>query len=448
MRFSRLDVLVWSISALLVAGTAAVLMRGDNVGIRIISVAPAHGSKAAGSAPIEIQFAESMDKVSLESHFEIQPSVEGSFIWRNNTAYFEPKIAWEPNGVYRVTLHAGVMDQLDHQLANDYSWTFSIRQPGIVFIRGNELWAKNDLVSDSFQLTHSAASVFDFTVSVDGEQVVYSVINEETGIDLWVVDRDGSNEKVLLDCGADRCSAPDWSIIGQIAYSRASAPLTPAEPYSAPRIWLLDPKTLETVRLHADTQKIGFGPVWSPDGQKIAYYDGIQSRIVIIDISSGEEISLPSLAGDVGSWSSDGKQLIYHDLVISDTQSSTLVFRADLETLDILPYFDPLPSNATFSYPVSSPDGKWIAFKTSFNEAGFGDQLWVFPVNENHATVASEAPEFLITNAAWNPWSDSLVFSKVQLGVGNPIPEIWIWNMKTASLLKLETDGNAPAWLP
>lgn len=448
MRASRLDLVVWSLAAFFLIITAVTLIHGDQIGIRILNVRPQNGHAAAGSAPIVLEFTEKMDAASVESHFEIQPSVDGFYTWRNNTLYFVPKQAWDPNTTYKATLHAGASDQLDHALINDYSWSFSVRQPGFVFIRDNDLWAKTDLNGSAFQLTKTNGSLFDFSISEDGEHVLYSRFNEQAGNDLWLVDRNGNNDHLLLNCGADRCFAADFSANGQIAYSRSSAPLTPAEAYGAPRIWLLDPNTLETVRLHADTQKIGYGPSWSADGKKLAYYDGAQSRIVIVDIDTGDELSLPSIAGVIGSWAPDGQQMFYQDIQNSESGSLKIVYRADLATQDILPYFEPLPTDAEFSNPVVSPDGKWLVLKADLFDAGFGDQIWVFPMSEDFATVATDEPDYLISNIGWNPWSDALIFYRIQLGVGSPVPEVWMWSMKTAELTNLENDADAPAWLP
>ena len=75
-----------------------------------------------------------------------------------------------------------------------------------------------------------------------GEGIVYSVLREDGGADLWRMDRDGSEQRLLLACPEAACLDPAWSPDGEtLAYERrdiwAGAPnLDP----KAGRIWLLD----------------------------------------------------------------------------------------------------------------------------------------------------------------------------------------------------------------
>ena len=451
MRLNRLDLVVSSLAAVLLLATAIVIWRGDYVGVSILSMSPAAGNLASASAPLVIEFAQRMNAAGVEANFEIQPDTAGRFIWRDNTLFFLPQSAWARQVSYTVILRAGVEDQLGHRSAEDLSWTFSVREAGLVFLRdtgsGYDLWAAQDLADEPAQLTHAAA-VFDFAVSVDGEHLVFSVINEEDGIDLWVIDRNGENERLFLDCGPDRCSAPDWSVDDRIAFTRVTAPLTPADPYGAPRIWLLDPKTGESLRLHSDAQKIGYGPSWSPDGQRLAYFDGIQNRIVVLDLRNAEEIYLPSSVGVVGSWTPNGNQMIYYDTQLLAGVPANVIFRADFETQDILPFFDPQPTDGSYSNPIVSPDGNWVAMKVRPIDSGPGDEIWVTPLDGRYALAVTDEADFLLSYAAWDPRSAGLVFSRIQLGVGNPVPEVWVWNMETAERRLFATNADAPAWLP
>lgn len=334
----------------------------------------------------------------------------------------------------------------------DLTFSFEVREPGFAFLHedesGFELWAAPSVDASPQPLSNSDGRVFDFAVSVDGEQLVYSVVNDDSGIDLWVVDRDGENERVLLDCGADRCYAPDWAADGQIAYSRASAPLTPTEPYSPPRTWLLDALGGETIRLYADTQKIGYGPIWSPDATHLAYFDGIQSQIVILDVRNGREIYVPTKAGVVGSWNPDSTQMLFFDVQTADNVAVNLIYRASLETEDVLPFFDPQPMDANYSNPNISPNGEWIAIKVRPLDAGPGDEVWVMPFDGRFGNVVSDEPDLLFSAIDWDPWSMRLLLSKVSLGVADRAPEVWLWDMETAQITRLAEDASAAVWLP
>lgn len=451
-RFGRLDIAVGALSLCLLAVLGLVLWRGDQVGVSVLAVSPLDGAAAAASAPVAITFGEAMDAASVESRFSLQPQTAGDFIWRDNTLYFLPEQAFAEGQTYTVRLASGASTYLGHVLAEELSWSFTTRSPGMAFMRssdqGAELWTLTDLEGAPRQVTDMAGDVFDFAVSVDGQQILYSAFNEQAGIDLWLVDRQGEDNRMVLNCGLDRCYAPDWSADGRVAYSRAPGPLNPGEGYGAPRIWLLEPATGQSVRLHADTQKIGYGPSWSPDAGRLAYYDGVQNRIVVVDMLSGQETYLPSRVGVVGSWMPDGDQMLYYDTKLADGLALYTIFRADFSTADILPFFEPQPADGDYSMPTLSPSGEWVALRVRPADGGPADQVWVTPADGRFALTAAETEASLFFDLSWDPQSRYLLYHRMQLGVGNPVPEVWVWDRSSGTTRLLVRDASAPAWLP
>jgi Tol biopolymer transport system component len=452
VRSNRLDVVVWGVAALLLLATGVVIARGDRVGVRIEGVYPQDGESAAGSAAVRIDFAQRMKAVSVEGRFETDPHIEGTFFWRENSLFFIPSQALQRGEQYRVRLRAGAESQLGHVLQNDFIWEFEIRDPGIVFLRpsqtGAQLWGTTQLDEEPFRYSADGQVVFDYSVSGDGEYLAYSVVNDEDGISIWLVNRDGSGQQLVANCGADRCYSPDWSIDGRIAYSRAPAPITPGQPYAPPRIWLLDPQTRESVRLHADTQKIGYGPSWSPDGKRLAYFDGIQGQIVVLDMVNGNEIYLATRVGVVGTWTPDGKRMIFYDTQTVEGAASNLVFTADFETQDVLSFFEPQPTDGDYSYPVVSPDGQWVALKVRLHDGGMGDQIWVTPADGRFAFVVVDEPNYLYSNASWNPWSDAIIYYRIKLGTAERNHEVWLWEQANGELSLVFENAASPAWMP
>ncbi|QYK51420.1 MAG: Ig-like domain-containing protein [Anaerolineales bacterium] len=446
-----LDRTVAGVALVLLAALALVLWRGDRVSVTIVRTAPAAGSQAATTAPIVIEFGQRMNAASVEQNFSIEPAVEGKFVWSDNTVYFMPSQLLELGAQYTVTLAQGAQGQIAHELLEDLSFSFEVRPPGVAFLRlepsGYSLWAMPALDDAEPVQLSPGDGVFDFTVASDGEMLIFSVVNDEAGIDLWTVGREGGDARILLDCGVDRCFGPSERA-GRLAYTRVLAPMTPAEPYGPPRVWLYDPKSGSTVRLHADSQKIGFGPSWSPDGQRLAYFDGGNGRLVVLDMRTGDEVHIPTMAGVVGSWAPSGEYMLFFDTLLIDGRPVNQVYRANFATQDVLPFFDPQPLDADYSGPVVSPNGEWVALKVRDLENLASEQLWILPADGAYAMVAVEESGYLYSKYLWRSDSQALLYHRLTLGSAESAPSVWLWERSRNASRLLAEDANQPLWLP
>ena len=98
---------------------------------------------------------------------------------------------------------------------------------------------------------------------------------------------------------------------------------------------------------------------WSPDGEKIAFYEG-EAIYVIKDDDKGrwDVINRIDNAQPQHSWSPDGKRIAFVDQSVSDLY----VINADGSGRRHLAKGVPSPSGSWASFPAWSPDGKKLAF--------------------------------------------------------------------------------------
>jgi Tol biopolymer transport system component len=452
LKLERFDVIVWGLLLLIALAAGAVLLIGDQVGARIVGTRPEAGGQLAALGQIQIEFGQAMNQPSVESAFSIEPAISGKFIWREKTVTFIPSQPFQRNITYTARLNNTAASTSGQTVKQELAWQFSVRAPAVIYIapasETRELWIQ-PLEGEAQAVTATGGRVYDFAVAPTGEQVVYSLVNEAGGVDLWKMDRDGSNQQVLVECGADRCTVPAWSPdSGQVAFTREAAGIAQGAPRGAPRVWIYDFATGQASQLYADTQLLGYGPSWSPDGRRLAAWDGSVGSIRVVELATGDMMLLKTQSGMVGTWSPDGGTMLFNELSFVSEQTYVKMYLADFATKQVSLAFETDQKLVDYSVPVWSPDGVWIAAGIKTPTSGLGSQLWVMRPNGTEARPIAGEIEYTYGAYRWNPWSDGLVFQRFALGVPFAKPEILLWSATDNSVRVFASDASMPAWLP
>lgn len=142
-------------------------------------------------------------------------------------------------------------------------------------------------------------------------------------------------------------------------------------------------------------------PMWSPDGQKIAFVrrTGDNSQIYVMAADGGSQRALTAGGGHAASpaWSPDGRQIVF--TAIKDGVSQIAVMRSDGSQRR-----DLAPSPSEQRAPAWSPDGQSIAF-LSKARLGYFD-LYVIGADGRHLKqVPTPAPSLQpdVTEFVWLP---------------------------------------------
>jgi Tol biopolymer transport system component len=452
MRLERLDriaLAVLSASALAVAG---MLWVDRALGVRVARTIPLDRASIAAVARIGLEFREAMQTDSVEAVWSMEPGVAGRFQWEGMTLWFTPQAPLEPGIAYRVRIHPGARAESGRVLRSELGWQFSVRQPRALYLApassGPELWI-HPLDGEARPLTATGGQVFDYGVSRDGEWIAFSQVNAQGGIDLWLIRTDGQQKRLLVDCGTARCTSPDWSPDGVwIAYSREEALAPPASGLGPPRVWTVRAATGETLAVYQDSQILGYGPSWSPDGSRLASFDGNVGGIRILEIATGREEVLPTQMGLVGSWAPTGAGMLFNVMELQGETPIAGLLYADFSLQQVTRVPDPGGEIVDYGPPSWSPAGDWVMVGIQSAQGGPGRQLWLMRPDGSEAHPAVIEPQSTAGAYRWDPWGRSVVFQRLQLGVANATPEIWLWQASDESTRRIASDATLPRWLP
>ncbi|MCC6905562.1 MAG: PD40 domain-containing protein, partial [Anaerolineae bacterium] len=440
-RFDPLDRLALGVIAGLIAAIAVVILAGDHVGVPIRDVQPARGSTPAITSVIAITFGESVIPESAESRLVIEPAVDGRIEWIDPTRLvLRPEAPLSPGVTYRATLRAGVESTTGRQMARGLSWEFTPRTQSILYLAPADvdvrhIWTLDpDNPAASPETVYSAPyGVIDFAPSPDGEQIALTQYTEQMLSNIWLIKRDGSDPKLLLDCNPGLCTTPTWSPDGQLIADQRQEPApgssSMAGPLGPSRVWILDMETKETAPLMQDNQVLGFSPTWSPDGSRIAFFDsnGGAIRILSLDPARSSSILLSSLMGEVGAFSPDGGSMIYTDLqqVGQQYYAQFWIARFDEEQAVTRLFDEPFEEQ----WPAWSPDGKLLAFgrRALDRQGGRGHQFWLHGTLTGERTRVTTDTRYNNLVFLWDATSSRVLFRRFNLEINYPQSELWLY---------------------
>lgn len=456
----RFDLIVLSVLLVLGAATGLVMLRGDQVGVRVGDLVPPPDSAGVSTrTDVRLTFDEAMDQASVERRFQMTPPLSGTLSWRGKTLVWQPRQGLVADTLYVVTLSAGARSAQGRRLKDNLTWTFRTGHPRVLFMSVgdvSQLYAVETSGLVVHQLTHldDGSSLWGYAVSPDGSQIALSLVRPDAdAIDLWLIKSDDSDARPLLICEDSQCTGVTWSPDGRrLAYERRELNVELGAigvGPGPPRVWLLDPDSGQTRPLFQDNQRLGYTPRWSPDGSRLGYFAS-REGVRVVELETGDSRLIPSSAGEMGTWSPDGQALAMVDLSFAGERYAGYLIRADLDD-GSTHNLSGEKTTASDGAPAWSPGSEWIAFGRKALADGTptaGQQLWLMRPDGSEAHPLVTDPQAHLGSIAWAPDGRSLAYLRYQLMQADVRPEIWWVSLDGGTSLRLAENGTLPSWLP
>jgi TolB protein len=187
-------------------------------------------------------------------------------------------------------------------------------------------------------------------------------------------------------------------------------------------------------------------PAWSPDGASIAFVKvlGDQSIIHVMDLGEGNSrpLTSPTVKAIHPAWTPDGNSILYcnTDDLRPPEKNEAQIYSIELATGRVTP----LISGGINTYPVPSPDGRWIAYRKIIGE--MNSEVFVAKADGSNPQNLTSHPAFEGW-PAWSPDGRKITFG----GNRNGNYQIFLMDADGSNVqLVANTEGRAtvPRWAP
>ena len=259
--------------------------------------------------------------------------------------------------------------------------------------------------------------------------------------ELYVMNDDGSEVRRLTDNGFKE-GRPIWSPDGQyIAFTRDINSAVPGRPQQI-HTFVMDADGSHPQNLTQPLGVEGANPTWSPDGRQIAVsIAGIGTYdIVALDIAKGTVRYLTNNpakrdGSSAPCWSPDGRHIVYEQ---TKNQNGRTIYKMDADGKNATAL---LPGAAKMmrNFPRWSPDGRSILYSEAEFHIGKGvlrrvaNRIVIMRADGSNPRALSIPKTWVTFSACWAADGTQILFSAMEDGLKDPKGNFEIYQYDLAS---------------
>ena len=176
--------------------------------------------KIGTSGGIVLEFSNDMRIDSVADRLTLSSNLGYRLEWENSILTIWPETSWEPGTAITLHLTAGAEDVLGRKIRRDFQGQISVRTPGLIYLSPIStragIWRISEFGGTPEKISGDQTGMIELTVSTDGNWIAYSIENDLAGADIWIMNRDGGEKKLLVECGESVCGEIVWHSTRQI----------------------------------------------------------------------------------------------------------------------------------------------------------------------------------------------------------------------------------------
>lgn len=293
-------------------------------------------------------------------------------------------------------------------------------------------------------LTQAPYGVMDYDVSGDGQIIVYSAWREDNGTDLWTIQVDGQNNRLLMPCENATCGRIAWvATKNQFTYEMRLG----QEGEGTSTLWQFDWEKQAAGPLTIKDAEAGTNASWSPDGNWISYFLPDQGVITVVNAVDGRRYAMPNGLGDSVAWDPTGKALLVLEIKQDDNQTLSHLVRLDLDSGDHTNIGTPRMADRQ---PAWSPTGEWLAVTRRDWTGKYPSktQIWLMRSDgsDAHPVLADDEIQYL--SPVWSPDGKLLLFQHYSSDRSFVQPEVATLEIATGVVTPTLPSAGQVVWLP
>lgn len=396
-----------------------------------------------------------LEEEIVEESFFISIPVEGDWNWLEDDL-----VVWQPSEP--LPADHNVEFGFDPSISQSNkikkaTWQTTIRNPKIIYLQnvesGRALFSFSPEQPEMInQLTPSEGFIIDFSISPNGEQIIFSQENSKSGVDLWVTDRKGEKVSLVLDCGEDRCSNLDWNPRrDEIVFTIEKRITDPSHNrWDEPRPYLLNLVTGDSQLLFNDPYKVAFDPVWSSRGQWISLWNGENQGIEIVHSTSKKSILVDESSDDTGCWSPDERYFYYSKVREEGLPIVSIIYEVEIFSLqeEFFTGSDLFDLGYNYYFPECHPSGEGIMAIVQVDPVIPFRELWWIKADNSYEKIYSDLTK-MVTQFKWSPDGTQGIFLRDTLAGLADGSEIVLWQAEEPEkLITFQDNVSKIEWLP